>query len=373
MAVHGSQGQLLQSFLPATNHPGFSVQNLPFGIFSTHKQPAPRAGVAIADQILDLKAVSSAGLFTGPILSQAAARKACFAQETLNSFAALGRPAWREARHTIQRLLSATEGILRDDQQLQADCLVPQSDAVMHMPVSIGDYTDFYTSREHASNMGALFRGKDNPLCPNWLHLPVAYSGRSSSIVVSGTNVHRPWGQVQPPGGGDPVFTPCSVLDYELEMAAVIGPGNCPGQPIGVDQAEDHIFGFVVMNDWSARDIQRWEMLPLGPFNSKNFATSISPWIVTIDALNPFRCEAPKQEPGVLPYLQEARRTTFDVPIEVAVQPRGGSESHTVARSNLRHLYWTLPQMIAHHTAGGCNLRPGDLIGTGTISCEVHS
>ncbi|KAK9821378.1 hypothetical protein WJX74_005658 [Apatococcus lobatus] len=348
------------------------MQNLPFGIFSTQKLRDRRAGVAISDKVLDLKAVSKAGLFTGPILSKSAGPGGCFDQGTLNSFASLGQPAWKEARYTVQHLLSATESILRDDHQLQADCLVPQEEAIMHMPVSIGDYTDFYAAKEHASNMGALFRGKENPLCPNWVHLPVAYHGRSSSIIISGTDVRRPRGQVHGGGEGPPTFQPCNVMDFELEMAVIVGPGNADGTPIPVDQAEEHIFGLVLMNDWSARDIQRWEMLPLGPFNSKNFATSISPWIVTLDALEPFRCSAPQQEPEVLPYLRETNRGNYDIPLQVAIQPEGTQQPHTVTRSNLRHLYWTLPQMLAHHTAGGCNLRPGDLIGSGTISCPAE-
>ncbi|EFN57479.1 hypothetical protein CHLNCDRAFT_142999 [Chlorella variabilis] len=284
----------------------FSLHNLPYGIFSTAANPTPRPGVAIGDNVLDLSAVAQAGLFSGPVLSSSSQ---CFQQPTLNSFMSLGRPAWLEARHTVQRLL---------------------------------------------------------------LHLPVGYHGRASSVVVSGTDVRRPWGQVQQAAGQAPAFLPSSQLDFELEMGCFIGTGNELGSAIPAAQAAHHIFGWVLANDWSARDIQRWEYVPLGPFNSKNFGTSISPWVVTPQALEPFARPAPPQhDPAPLPYLQQPQRSNYDVALEVAVQPAGGCAGETVvARSNLRTLYWTMPQMIAHHTAGGCNLRPGDMLATGTLSCE---
>ncbi|KAL4859929.1 Fumarylacetoacetase [Chlorella vulgaris] len=353
----------------------FSLRNLPYGIFSTAANPTPRPGVAIGAHVLDLAALSSAGLFSGPLLSSQAQ---CFQQTTLNSFMALGRPAWVEARQSLQRLLAAGEGALRDNAELRERALVPMHDAAMHLPAAIGGYTDFYCSREHATNVGIMFRGKDNALQPNWLHLPVGYHGRASSVVVSGTPVRRPWGQVLRQAGHSPAFQPSGQLDFELEMGCLVGPGNELGSCLSVGSAADHIFGYVLVNDWSARDIQKWEYVPLGPFNSKNFATSISPWVVTPDALAPFECEAPPQDPPPLPYLQQpqGQRRNYDVRLEVAIQPGGGggggsdASETVVTRSNLRTLYWTLPQMMAHHTAGGCNLRPGDLIATGTLSCE---
>lgn len=347
----------------------FSLHNLPYGIFSTAANPTPRPGVAIGDNVLDLSAVAQAGLFSGPVLSSSSQ---CFQQPTLNSFMSLGRPAWLEARHTVQRLLSAGEGALRDDTRLRGQALLHMAEARMHLPAAIGDYADFYCSREHATNVGVMFRGEQQPLQPNWLHLPVGYHGRASSVVVSGTDVRRPWGQVQQAAGQAPAFLPSSQLDFELEMGCFIGTGNELGSAIPAAQAAHHIFGWVLANDWSARDIQRWEYVPLGPFNSKNFGTSISPWVVTPQALEPFARPAPPQhDPAPLPYLQQPQRSNYDVALEVAVQPAGGCAGETVvARSNLRTLYWTMPQMIAHHTAGGCNLRPGDMLATGTLSCE---
>ncbi|KAI7844294.1 hypothetical protein COHA_002092 [Chlorella ohadii] len=385
---------MLASWVPVPADSHFPLNNLPYGVFSTATSPLPRPGVAIGDSVLDLAAVQRAGLLSGPVLSAA---NNCFQQPVLNAFMALGRPAWAEARATLLRLLSADEGVLRDDVALRSRLLLPRSEVRMHLPAAIGDYTDFYASREHATNIGIMFRGRENALQPNWLHLPVGYHGRASSIVVSGTDVRRPRGQVvrgtaQPPV---PSFEASAALDYELEVGCFIGPGNELGCPIPVERAAEHIFGYVLVNDWSARDIQRWEYVPLGPFTSKNFATSISPWIVTPDALEPFACSAPPQDdPQPLPYLRQrpGERTNYDIQLEVAIQPSssssgcstegggGGSagdaggessgQPTVVTRSNLRTMYWTLPQMIAHHTAGGCPLRPGDLLASGTLSCE---
>ncbi|PRW58964.1 fumarylacetoacetase [Chlorella sorokiniana] len=385
---------MLASWVPVPADSHFPLNNLPYGVFSTAASPLPRPCVAIGDSVLDLAAVQRAGLLSGPVLSAAGD---CFQQPTLNAFMALGRPAWAEARATLLHLLSAGEGTLRDDTVLRSRVLLPASEVRMHLPAAIGDYTDFYASREHATNIGIMFRGRENALQPNWLHLPVGYHGRASSIVLSGTDVRRPRGQVvrgtaQPQV---PAFEPSAALDFELEMGCFIGPGNELGCPIPVERAAEHIFGYVLVNDWSARDIQRWEYVPLGPFTSKNFATSISPWIVTPDALEPFACAAPAQEdPQPLPYLrqQPGERTNYDIQLEVSIEPTGSSGSGSgcgpnggsggagessssgqatvVTRSNLKTMYWTLPQMIAHHTAGGCNLRPGDLLASGTLSCE---
>lgn len=402
----------MASWVPVPPGSHFPLQNLPYGVCSTAADPRPRPCVAIGDHVLDLRAIRRAGLLAGPVLSRAGD---CFEQPTLNAFMALGQPAWREARLALTRLLSAGEGALRDDMALRAAALLPAAAAAMHLPAAIGDYTDFYASREHATNIGIMFRGQENALQPNWLHLPVGYHGRASSIVVSGTGVRRPWGQVQSgAAGAAPRFQPSAALDYELEMGAFIGPGNELGSPIPIDEAEDHIFGYVLVNDWSARDIQRWEYVPLGPFNSKNWATSISPWVVTPAALEPFRCPAPAQEPAPLAYMSQppGRRHNYAVHLEVTIQPAslsssssssgdgtsgsamdagasgpagdasGGSYSSScsvssgpppptlAARSSLAGVYWTLPQMIAHHTAGGCALRPGDLLATGTLSAR---
>ncbi|RWR96023.1 fumarylacetoacetase-like protein [Cinnamomum micranthum f. kanehirae] len=262
-------------------------------------------------------------------------------------FLGMGRPAWKEARSTIQKLLSAEDPKLRDDKSLREKSLLPMEKVQMLLPAKVGDYTDFFSSMHHAKNCGTIFRGPENPIPQNWFHLPIAYHGRASSIVISGTDIIRPRGQGPPIGNSPPYFGPSQKLDFELEMAAVVGPGNDLGKPVDVNRAEDHIFGLVLMNDWSARDIQAWEYVPLGPFLGKSFGTTLSPWIVTLDALEPFACDAPKQ---------------------VRIKPAGQKQSSVVTRSNFNHLYWTLTQQVAHHTINGCNLRPGDLLGTGTIS-----
>lgn len=280
----------------------------------------------------------------------------------------MGRPAWKEARATIQRLLSSTESLLRDNASLRQEALVPMDKVQMLLPMAIGDYTDFFSSLHHAKNCGTIFRGPQDPIVPHWFHLPIAYHGRASSIVISGTDIIRPRGQGHPSGNSTPCFGPSRKLDFELEMAAVVGPGNKLGVPVDVNKAADHIFGIVLMNDWSARDIQAWEYVPLGPFLGKSFGTSISPWIVTLDALEPFACDAPAQDPHPLPYLAEKISKNYDINLEVHIKPAGQEHSYVVTRSNFNHLYWTLTQQLAHHTVGGCNLRPGDLLGTGTIS-----
>jgi fumarylacetoacetase len=256
---------------------------------------------------------------------------------------------------------------LRDDELLRREALVPMADATLRLPVEIGDYTDFYSSRDHASNVGTMFRGADHALVPNWVHLPVAYHGRASSVVASGTDLHRPLGQTRPDESAPPVFGPSRAVDFELEMGALIGPGNELGQPIPIEQAEDHVFGLVLVNDWSARDIQKWEYVPLGPFLSKSFGTSISPWVVALDALEPFRVAGPLQDPPVLDYLRSPGAWAYDIQLEVSLEP-AGRPATVIARSNARYLYWNFCQQVAHHTVGGCNLRTGDLLATGTIS-----
>lgn len=347
--------------VPANCH--FPIQNLPYGVFSTRNEARPRIGVAIGNHILDLSKV--AHLFTGPHLS---ANHDALKSETLNKFMSLGRSAWKEARETLQSILSADQAILRDDAELQAKCLVLQSDAVMHLPAAIGNYTDFYSSIDHARNVGTMFRGAENALMPNWLHLPVGYHGRASSVVVSGTPIRRPRGQTRPDADKPPQFGACKLLDFELEMAYFIGPGNQLGEPIPINQAREHIFGLVIMNDWSARDIQKWEYQPLGPFLAKNFGTTISPWVVTMDALEPFIIDNIKQDPSPMPYLTQNFPYTFDIVLQVGIQAENMTTPTNVCTSNMKNLYWTLAQQLAHHSITGCNMTTGDLLATGTIS-----
>lgn len=353
----------LKSFIEISPDSHFPMENLPYGVFKPDESSAPRPGVAIGDYVLDLQVIASAGLFNAPILTNSD----CFHQPNLNKFLEMGRPAWKEARATIQKLLSSMEPALRDNANLKQKALIPAVKVQMLLPMAIGDYTDFFSSMHHAKNCGLMFRGPENAINPNWFHLPIAYHGRASSIVVSGTDIIRPRGQGHP-SGNSPYFGPSRKLDFELEMAAVVGPGNKLGESVDVNEAAEHIFGLVLMNDWSARDIQAWEYVPLGPFLGKSFGTTISPWIVTLDALEPFGCDAPQQNPCPLPYLAEKISKNYDISLEVQIRPAGEEASYVVTRSNFNHLYWTVTQQLAHHTINGCNLRPGDLLGTGTIS-----
>jgi fumarylacetoacetase len=354
----------MQSFIPVSPESHFPIQNLPYGIFSEAAGRRPRAGVAIGDYVLDLALLEQRGFFDRTRLRGGDV----FDRPALNAFMALGRAAWQEARQIIQSLLRDDNPALRDDAELRAQALIPITAVQMHLPAEIGDYTDFYSSREHATNVGVMFRGKDNALMPNWLHLPVAYHGRASSVVVGGAGLRRPWGQVLPDGETAPVFRPSAQMDFELEIGFFVGPGNRQGEPVTAEQAAGHIFGLVLVNDWSARDIQRWEYQPLGPFLAKNLGTTISPWVVTLEALEPFRCPGPAQEPAPLPYLQAAGDWAYDIQLEVWLQSAAMEAPATIARSNFRHLYWSMPQQLAHHTVTGCNLRPGDLLASGTIS-----
>lgn len=307
-------------------------------------------------------------LFDGPYLRDKA--DFVFSQATLNEFMRLGSDAWHEARLRIQQLLSSDEPAIRDDLDLRLEALVLQSDARMHLPAQIGDYTDFYSSLEHATNVGIMFRGADNALLPNWRHLPVGYHGRASSVVVSGTPIRRPNGQTKPDDSKPPVFGPSKQLDFELEVAYFIGgPAMQLGDTVPIAEAHKRIFGLVVMNDWSARDIQKWEYIPLGPFLAKSLGTSISPWIVTLEALEAAKVDNPKQDPQPLPYLQHSDKFSFDIQLQVDIVPEGNRSSMTtVCKSNLKHMYWTMKQQVAHHTVNGCNLNPGDLMASGTVS-----
>lgn len=354
----------LRSFVPVAAESHFPIQNLPYGVFRRDAQEQPRVGVAIGDMILDLALLEARGFFADTGSGEASV----FRRPSLNRLMALGRPAWREARSIISRLLSAEEATLRDDQELRRSALVPMQTAELFLPAEIGDYTDFYSSREHATNVGTMFRGKDNALPPNYLWMPVGYHGRASSVVLSGTDLYRPCGQTRSDDAGAPVFGPSRMVDFELEMGFFVGPGNALGRPIPAAESPEHIFGMVLVNDWSARDIQKWEYVPLGPFLAKNFGTSISPWVVTAEALEPFRCAGPAQDPPPLPYLRTAGDQAYDVHLEVGLQSAAMDRPQVICRSNFRYLYWNMCQQLAHHTATGCNVRPGDLMASGTIS-----
>jgi len=351
---------MLKPWLPIPRNSDFSIHNLPFGIFSDER-PA-RAGLAIGDWVVDLAAAYALNMF--PHYPEAGS---AFRKPVLNDLVALGRGFSEYVRKTIQTALCDSQSDLK---QFASHLLIPQKSVQMHMPLKVGNYTDFYSSEEHAFSVGQLFR-PENPLFPNWKHLPVAYHGRASSIVVSGTPVVRPCGQTGQ-SGGIPAFKPTNALDYELELALVIGKDSTIGQPVAITEAEDYIFGMVLFNDWSARDIQRWEYQPLGPFTSKNFASSISPWIVTWEALQPFRVPAPPQEPGPLPYLAHHPRDNFNLSLSISIKPGDGMEI-LVCQNNASGIYWTAAQQIAHHTVTGCNLQTGDLLATGTISGQEIS
>jgi fumarylacetoacetase len=363
--MDAQRAERLQSFVPVEAGSHFPLENLPFGVFVPPDGGAARVGVAIGSMVLDLAVLEEAGLFDGPELQG----RRVFGRPALNALLALGRPAWREARGRVQRLLSADEARLRDDPALLGRALHVAAAVQMRLPAEIGDYTDFYSSRQHATNVGTMFRGAENALMPNWLHLPVGYHGRASSLVVSGTDFHRPHGQRRPAGEGEPPgFGPTQQMDFELETGFLVGPGNPLGTSIPAERAHEHIFGLVLVNDWSARDVQAWEYQPLGPFLGKSFCTSVSPWVVTLDALEPFRCAGPEQDPVPLPYLRHAGRWSFDVQLEVWLEPAGSKQPQRICRTSYRNLYWDVCQQLAHHTVNGCNARPGDLMASGTIS-----
>jgi fumarylacetoacetase len=351
-----------RSWIASANEPGaeFPIQNLPYGVFSNQDQ-SPRVGVAIGDQILDLSVLESAGVIMPSV------EVGVFNHASVNAFMALGNPAWSATRARIAQTLDADEPLLRDNASLRARALVPMSSARLHLPIFVRSFTDFYASKEHATNVGMMFRDPANALMPNWLHIPIGYNGRASTVVVSGTAIRRPLGQVKPPSVDLPSFGPCRRLDFELELGAVVGTGNRMGEPVTVAEAYDMIFGYVLLNDWSARDIQAWEYQPLGPFQAKAFATTISPWIVTSEALEPFRIAAPEKLKPLLPYLAEATPNNFDVHLEVALAPAGKGAT-TISRTNQKYMYYSAAQQLAHHAIGGCAMCTGDLLGSGTIS-----
>ena len=361
----------LRSWVASANAAGndFPIQNLPFAVFRRQGAlEAFRGGVAIGDQILDLAAAAATDVFS----AEAAPAVHAGARDKLNDLMALGQPSWRALRLALSRALR--EGAAEESQL--AACLLPQSEAEYGVPARIGDYTDFYTSVHHATNIGRQFR-PDNPLLPNYKWVPIGYHGRASSIGVSGQSFHRPVGQTLPPGAAQPVFGPSQRLDIELELGIFVGSGNALGEPVAMAEAENHVFGICLLNDWSARDIQAWEYQPLGPFLSKNFATTISPWIVTLEALAPYRVAftRPEADPQPMPYLDsEANRQqgALDIQLQVGLltptMREAGQGDATICRTSYRHAYWTVAQMVTHHTVNGCNLQPGDLFGSGTLS-----
>jgi fumarylacetoacetase len=374
MLLNETHNPQLRSWVESANTPGsdFPIQNLPFSVFRVPGNPHVfHVGVAIGDQMVDLTAAQAGGVFDAyGTLAQAGAMACC--APTLNAFMALGVPAWSALRLALSRTLR--EGALQQA-ALQA-CLVPQASAEFAVPAHIGDYTDFYTSVHHATNIGKLLR-PDNPLLPNYKWIPIGYHGRSSSIGISGQAVRRPASQIMRPGATEPVLAPSARLDYELEVGIFIGPANAPGEPVPVNQAEQHVFGMCLFNDWSARDVQGWEYQPLGPFLSKNFASTVSPWVVTMEALAPFRQPWTRatDDPQPLPYLDsvELRQSgAISIELEVFIQSEAmrkqGLVEHQLSHSNFRDAYWSVSQMVAHHTVNGCNLQPGDLLGSGTQS-----
>ena len=346
---------LARSWIDSANDPvgPFPLNNLPFGVFSLPASDAPpRCATAIGDQIVDLAALQAAGLLPD-----------CgFDAPALNSFMALGRTRWIEVRATLTSLFA--EGA---DPDVASAALHPLAEATLHLPFEVAEYTDFYAGRQHAFNVGSMFRGPDNALPPNWLHIPIGYNGRASTVVVSGTDIRRPCGQLKSPDAQAPRFGACERLDIELEMGAVVGTPSAMGEPVSVDEADEMIFGYVLLNDWSARDIQTWEYQPLGPFQAKAFATTISPWVVTAAALEPFRCATPERDHELLPYIQDTGPMLYDIDLAVSLAPMGG-EAVRVSETNYRNMYYSAAQQLAHHASSGCAMRTGDLLGSGTIS-----
>ena len=350
-----------KSWLEVAINSDFPIQNIPFGVFLT-KENVVTVGTRIGDFAIDLGALQQLNYFEGIELTDD-----MFMQDTLNDFISDGKKTWRLVRNRIADIFDAENSKLRDNKKQRQVVIFNMNEVEMQLPVLIGDYTDFYSSKEHATNVGKMFRDPSNALLPNWLHIPVGYHGRSSTIVPSGIPVHRPMGQLMTDGAASPVFGPSRLIDFELETAFITTDANVMGENVPVHEAEDYIFGMVLLNDWSARDIQKWEYVPLGPFLGKNFATSISPWIVTMDALEPFRAKGPNQDPTPLPYLQQKGKHTFDINLEVAIAPENATPT-VVSKSNFKYLYWSMSQQLAHHTSNGCRVNSGDMMGSGTIS-----
>lgn len=351
----------LTSWVEIPENSDFPIQNLPFGVFKSESF-GPRVGVRIGDKVLDLKALMVLGYLENlPFTLET------FACDNLNELMKFGKQGTRDLRNRISKLLSNNHSDLRDHETHAKQVLHDINDVIMLMPIKIGDYTDFYSSIEHATNVGTMFRDPNNALLPNWKHIPVGYHGRASSIILSGQPIHRPLGQTKADDAEVPSFGPSRLLDFELEMAFVTYQGKPLSDSISTEEADDFIFGMCIFNDWSARDIQKWEYVPLGPFLAKNFASSISPWIVTLDALEPFRVPGPVQEPKVLPYLEYNGQKNIDINLEVLIQPENSVEC-SICNSNYKHMYWNMAQQLAHHTVNGCNINVGDIMASGTIS-----
>jgi fumarylacetoacetase len=356
----------LRSWIEVPAGSDFPIQNLPFGIFKTQSS-SPRVGVAIGDQVLDLAILNKLGY-----LDNLKIDNAIFTNQYLNDFIALGKQTTNAVRERVSHLLNENTPDLRVNKESQSKVLHFQTNVQMQMPVKVGDYTDFYSSIDHATNVGTMIRDPKNALMPNWKHLPVGYHGRASSITISGTPFHRPKGQMKPSETEPPVYGPCKLLDFELETAFIIGKNTALGTSISTDKADEYIFGMVLFNDWSARDIQTWEYVPLGPFLAKNFASTVSPWVVTLEALEPFRVPGYKQDPKVLPYLEYSGDKNIDIHLDVFIVPetKGNekAEETRVCHSNYKFMYWTMEQQLAHHTVNGCNMNIGDMLASGTIS-----
>lgn len=349
------------SWLHVSKTSDFPIQNIPFGVFLT-REDVITIGTRIGDTAIDLGALHQLGYFQGIPLTDD-----IFLQDSLNDFIADGRKTWRAVRNRVAEIFDSNNPALRDNKKHKEIVLFRLDEIEMKLPVLVGDYTDFYSSLEHATNVGKMFRDPDNALLPNWLHIPVGYHGRSSSIIPSGIPIHRPQGQILPEGSETPILAPSKLVDFELEMAFITTDANDLGEPIPIEEAEEYIFGLVLFNDWSARDIQKWEYVPLGPFLGKNFASSVSPWIVTLDALEPFRVKGPKPVKPLLPYLKYTGNKSFDINLEVAIKPKGAKET-VVTKSNFKYMYWNMVQQLAHHTVNGCPVNSGDMMGSGTIS-----
>jgi len=339
----------------------FPIQNIPFGVFLT-KEDVITIGTRIGDCAIDMGVLQQLGYFEGIELTDD-----IFMQDTLNDFISDGKKTWRLVRNRLADLFDVNNPKLRDNKEHRDIIIFSINEIEMLLPIQIGDYTDFYSSKEHATNVGKMFRDPANALLPNWLHIPVGYHGRSSSIIPSGIPIHRPMGQTLPNGENTPVFGPSRLVDFELETAFITTDANILGENIPINEAEDYIFGMVLLNDWSARDIQKWEYVPLGPFLAKNFASSISPWIVTMDALEAFRVKGPKQEPTPLSYLRQKGKHAYDINLEVYIEPENASPT-LVSKSNFKYMYWSMSQQLTHHTSNGCRVNSGDMMGSGTIS-----
>lgn len=353
----------LTSFIEIAADSDFTLHNLPYGAFSETVTGARRIGVALGDWVIDLAQLEQLQLLDLP------QGTTYFNQPTLNAFIAAGQAQWSTVRRALQRLFALDNAQLKNDSALLEKILFKQADVTLHLPIQVPGYTDFYSSKEHATNVGCMFRDPKNALLANWSELPVGYNGRASSVVVSGTDIVRPSGQIKTPDQERPVFSATRKLDFELETAFIVGQSTQLGQPVAIEQAWQHIFGMVLLNDWSARDIQQWEYVPLGPFNAKTFASAISPWVVTLEALEPFRTAGPAQDPQPLAYLQEDHQhNSFDIHLSVELLPAQSTQADVICQTNFKYMYWSMAQQLTHHTIAGCNLQVGDLMGSGTIS-----